>query len=109
MHARLAGLLFVQGDQETAPVEDDRKSLTGDVLMIDFLGRVDGIEFAGGSAEAASMLAFLAKEFPKDAERIRFGTETRNRQWQDRLESVGAPKRDQRETRPAWVAPRSIG
>jgi isocitrate dehydrogenase len=33
-----------------------------------------GIEFAGGTPEAQKMLDFLAKEFPKDFEKIRFGT-----------------------------------
>ncbi|MDA1089218.1 MAG: trigger factor [Proteobacteria bacterium] len=33
------------------PVKEDRKSKDGDVLVIDFLGRVDGVEFAGGKAE----------------------------------------------------------
>ncbi len=53
-----------------------------------------GIEFAAGSAESATVLEFLAREFPRDFERIRFGTEDRNRQWQDRLESIGVPKRE---------------
>ena len=42
---------LAKSNGSSAPVEDDRKSLTGDVLMIDFLGRVDGIEFAGGKAD----------------------------------------------------------
>ncbi|HEY2574272.1 MAG TPA: isocitrate/isopropylmalate family dehydrogenase, partial [Verrucomicrobiaceae bacterium] len=33
-----------------------------------------GIEFAGGTSEAQKMLDFLAKEFPKDFAKIRFGT-----------------------------------
>ncbi len=33
-----------------------------------------GIEFQGGSPEAARMLEFLAHEFPKDFNKIRFGT-----------------------------------
>ena len=33
-----------------------------------------GIEFAGGTPEAQKMLDFLAKEFPKDFKKIRFGT-----------------------------------
>ncbi|MBI4657720.1 MAG: isocitrate dehydrogenase (NADP(+)) [Verrucomicrobia bacterium] len=33
-----------------------------------------GIEFLGGSAESQKILDFLAKEFPKDFNKIRFGT-----------------------------------
>ena len=33
-----------------------------------------GIEYAGGTPEAQKMLDFLAKEFPKDFKKIRFGT-----------------------------------
>jgi len=54
-----------------------------------------GIEFAGGSPEAAGLLDFLAREFPSEFSRIRFGSLDRCRQWQDRLESIGAPKRDE--------------
>jgi len=35
----------------SAPVKEDRKTASGDVLVIDFLGRVDGVEFAGGKAD----------------------------------------------------------
>jgi len=34
-----------------------------------------GIEFAGGTPEAQKVLDFLAKEFPKDFKKIRFGTQ----------------------------------
>ncbi|MCW5559906.1 MAG: NADP-dependent isocitrate dehydrogenase, partial [Verrucomicrobiae bacterium] len=34
-----------------------------------------GIEFAGGTPEAQKVLDFLAKEFPKDFAKIRFGTQ----------------------------------
>jgi isocitrate dehydrogenase len=33
-----------------------------------------GIEYAGGTPESAKLLDFLAKEFPKDFKKIRFGT-----------------------------------
>src|SRR5687768_8390201 len=33
-----------------------------------------GIEYAGGTPEAAKVLKFIAKEFPKDFAKIRFGT-----------------------------------
>src|ERR1700690_143558 len=35
-----------------------------------------GIEYAGGSPEAQKVLDFIAKEFPKDFKKIRFGTKT---------------------------------
>lgn len=38
-----------QGGSET--VKENRESKDGDVLLIDFLGRVDDVEFAGGKAE----------------------------------------------------------
>ena len=36
---------------ESKTLSENRKSKDGDVLLIDFLGRVDGVEFAGGKAE----------------------------------------------------------
>jgi isocitrate dehydrogenase len=36
-----------------------------------------GIEFAGGSPEAQKVLDFIAKEFPKSFEKIRFGTKAK--------------------------------
>jgi isocitrate dehydrogenase len=53
-----------------------------------------GIEYAAGSAEAQKVLDFLAKEFPRDFRKIRFGTAQANREWQTLLESIGAPKRE---------------
>ncbi len=43
--------ILAKSNGSSAPVKDDRKSGDGDVLMIDFLGRVDGVEFAGGKAD----------------------------------------------------------
>jgi len=37
------------------PVKTKRKAKSGDVLIIDFLGKVDGVEFAGGKADAYSL------------------------------------------------------
>ena len=51
-----------------------------------------GIEFAGGSAESQKVLDFLAKEFPKLAEKVRFGTQEKVDGWQKQLESIGAPQ-----------------
>src|SRR5438132_2338707 len=45
-----------------------------------------GIEFVAGSAEAQKMLAFLAKDFPKEFRKIRFGDESSVRTWQAQLE-----------------------
>ncbi|MGH9808554.1 MAG: isocitrate/isopropylmalate family dehydrogenase, partial [Terriglobia bacterium] len=53
-----------------------------------------GIEYVAGSPEAAKMLEFLAREFPKEYRKIRFGSETAVRTWQAQLESIGAPSRD---------------
>ncbi|HSY20021.1 MAG TPA: isocitrate dehydrogenase (NADP(+)) [Candidatus Acidoferrales bacterium] len=53
-----------------------------------------GIEFAAGSPEAQKVLDFIAKEFPKQFGKIRFGTKEASQQWQSALETIGAPKRD---------------
>jgi isocitrate dehydrogenase len=53
-----------------------------------------GIEYAAGSPEAQKILDFIAKEFPKQFSKIRFGTKEASEQWQATLESVGAPKRE---------------
>jgi len=53
-----------------------------------------GIEWIGGSAEATKVLDFLEQEFPKAFKNIRFGSESAAREWQQQLESIGAPHRD---------------
>src|SRR5437868_73207 len=53
-----------------------------------------GIEYAAGSPESQKLLDFLAKEFPKDFTKVRFGTAEKSAAWQKQLESIGAPKRD---------------
>jgi isocitrate dehydrogenase len=53
-----------------------------------------GIEYAAGTPEAQKILDFLAKEFPKDFKKIRFGTGDASQGWQKQLEAIGAPKRD---------------
>ena len=40
-----------------------------------------GIEYAGGSPEAQKVLDFLAKEFPKDFSKVRFGTSDRGMEY----------------------------
>jgi isocitrate dehydrogenase len=53
-----------------------------------------GIEYAAGSPDAQKVLDFLAKEFPREFKKVRFGTAEASRDWQSVLESIGAPKRD---------------
>lgn len=53
-----------------------------------------GIEYAGGSPEAQKVLDFLATEFPKEFNKIRFGTEQKSKDWQAELEKIGMAKRD---------------
>jgi isocitrate dehydrogenase len=53
-----------------------------------------GIEYPPGSDESRKLLDYLAREFPKEFRKIRFGSETANRTWQAQLESIGAPHRD---------------
>jgi isocitrate dehydrogenase len=53
-----------------------------------------GIEYAAGTPEAQKVLDFLAKEFPKDFKKIRFGSAAASNEWQAVLEGVGTPKRE---------------
>jgi isocitrate dehydrogenase len=53
-----------------------------------------GIEYAGGTAESQKVLDFLAREFPKEAAKVRFGTKEKVDAWQAQLESIGAPHRE---------------
>jgi isocitrate dehydrogenase len=53
-----------------------------------------GIEFAGGTPESQKVLEFLAREFPKLSEKVRFGTQDKVDGWLNQLESIGAPKRE---------------
>jgi len=41
--------------KESKPITEARKIATGDVAIIDFVGRVDGEEFAGGKADGYSL------------------------------------------------------
>ncbi len=52
-----------------------------------------GIEYAAGSPEAAKILDFIAKEFPKDFKKIRVGTQAASQAWQTQLVGIGEPKR----------------
>src|SRR3970282_154452 len=40
-----------------------------------------GIEYSAGSPEAQKVLDFIAKEFPKDFSKIRFGTKEKNSEF----------------------------
>jgi len=53
-----------------------------------------GIEYAGGTPESQKILDFLAKEFPKEFKKIRFGTKEAAAQWLKQLEDMGAPHRE---------------
>jgi isocitrate dehydrogenase len=52
-----------------------------------------GIEYASGTPEAQKVLDFMAKEFPKEFAKIRFGTAKASEEWQKLLETIGAPAR----------------
>jgi isocitrate dehydrogenase len=70
----------------------------GDVDMVIFRENTEdiyaGIEFEPGSADAQKMLDFLQQNFPKLADKIRFGTLEKNAAWLAKLESIGAPHRE---------------
>jgi isocitrate dehydrogenase len=70
----------------------------GDVDMVIFRENTEdiyaGIEFEPGSADAQKMLDFLQQNFPKLADKIRFGTLEKNAEWLAKLESIGAPHRE---------------
>ncbi|MBN8645232.1 MAG: isocitrate dehydrogenase (NADP(+)), partial [Planctomycetes bacterium] len=70
----------------------------GDCDMVIFRENTEdiyaGIEYAAGTPEAAKLLAFIEKEFPKDFKKIRFGTAGAGAEWQAALEGVGAAKRE---------------
>jgi isocitrate dehydrogenase len=52
-----------------------------------------GIEFEPGSPDAQKLLDFLAREFPKGFDKIRFGTQAKNDAWTKQLEAIGQPAR----------------
>jgi isocitrate dehydrogenase len=53
-----------------------------------------GIEYAGGTADSQKVLDFLAKEFPKEFGKVRFGTQEKTNAWNKALEGIGGPHRD---------------
>ncbi|MGB2715399.1 MAG: isocitrate dehydrogenase (NADP(+)) [Vicinamibacterales bacterium] len=52
-----------------------------------------GIEYAPGTPEAQKLLDFVAREFPKDFKKIRFGSSEASALWQRALQEIGAPAR----------------
>jgi len=70
----------------------------GDVDMVIFRENTEdiyaGIEFEPGSNDAQKVLDFLAREFPKPFDKIRFGTPEKTAGWQQQLEAIGAPHRE---------------
>jgi isocitrate dehydrogenase len=52
-----------------------------------------GIEYLAGSPEAQKVLDFVAREFPKDFKKIRFGSTEASQAWQKTLQEIGAPAR----------------
>ncbi|MCZ7646705.1 MAG: NADP-dependent isocitrate dehydrogenase [Planctomycetota bacterium] len=52
-----------------------------------------GIEYAAGTEDSRKILDFLAKEFPKEFKKVRFGTQAAADGWQKQLEGIGAPAR----------------
>ena len=53
-----------------------------------------GIEWAAGTPGARKILEFLAREFPSEFKKIRFGTREASQQWQTRLAEIGTPQRE---------------
>ncbi|MDX2148388.1 MAG: NADP-dependent isocitrate dehydrogenase [Planctomycetota bacterium] len=70
----------------------------GDCDMVIFRENTEdiyaGIEYAAGTPEAQKVLDFLAKEFPKDFGKVRFGTKAAGDAWQQTLEAIGGAKRE---------------
>ena len=68
MEKTLADIAAAQGD--SAAIKDDRETKTGDVLVIDFLGRVGGEEFAGGKAEGYELTLGSGTFIPRFEEQL---------------------------------------
>ncbi|MCB0714101.1 MAG: isocitrate dehydrogenase (NADP(+)) [Ignavibacteriae bacterium] len=70
----------------------------GEVDMVIFRENTEdiyaGIEFVGGSEDAAKVLAFLEETFPDRAKKIRFGTEEKVSRWNEQLQGIGMPSRE---------------
>jgi isocitrate dehydrogenase len=70
----------------------------GDVEMEIFRENTEdiyaGIEFVGGSDDAAKLMKFLEEEFPERAAKIRFGSEKKVGEWNSALEGIGMSRRE---------------
>ena len=53
-----------------------------------------GIEYAGATTDSQKVLDFLATNFPKEFDKVRFGTREKASAWQKALEGIGAPRRE---------------
>ncbi|MCB0826439.1 MAG: isocitrate dehydrogenase (NADP(+)) [Armatimonadetes bacterium] len=53
-----------------------------------------GIEYKGGTEEAAKILDFLQSNFPAQFDKVRFGSKAKVDAWNKELEGIGAPSRD---------------
>ncbi len=53
-----------------------------------------GIEYAAGTTESQKVLDFLAANFPKEFNKVRFGTVEKAVEWNRKLEGIGMPARD---------------
>jgi trigger factor len=56
--------------KSSTAVTDDRKSKTGDVVVVDFVGRIDGEEFPGGKAEGYELELGSARFIPGFEEQL---------------------------------------
>jgi isocitrate dehydrogenase len=68
-----------------------------------------GIEYAAGSSESQKILDFWKANFPKEFEKVRFGTAEKAAAWQKQLEGSGSPKRDVTAPLPGGVFGVGIG
>ena len=53
-----------------------------------------GIEYEAGEPDAKKVLDFLQQNFPKDFNKVRFGTVEKSVEWNKKLETIGMPHRD---------------
>ncbi|HYO26514.1 MAG TPA: isocitrate dehydrogenase (NADP(+)) [Lacipirellulaceae bacterium] len=53
-----------------------------------------GIEYAGATPESQKVLDFLAREFPKEFGKVRFGTQQKTSEWNAQLAAIGMQPRD---------------
>ena len=76
-----------------SPVKAPGEGRHGD-LPREHRGHLRGHRVRGRHPEAQKVLDFWAKEFPKEFNKIRFGTAKAGAEWQKQLEAIGMAKRD---------------